>query len=137
MENSWSRKIHVQAAFASSSSDKKYSMFVGRWQPWHHGHRALIDQQLNQGKNILLCVRDVEVDDKNPFSTEWVVENLNNELRDLIDEGRLIVQVIPDIESINIGRGVGYDVIEHLPPDDIKNISATKIREQMKKEGKL
>jgi hypothetical protein len=28
-------------------------------------------------------------------------------------------------------------VIEHLPPDEIKNISATKIREQMKKDGKL
>ena len=135
--SNWERKTHVQAAFASSSSSKKYSMFVGRWQPWHHGHRALIDQQLERGKIILLCVRDVEIDDKNPFSTEWVVENLNNELKDLIDEGRLVIQVIPDIDSINIGRGVGYDVIEHLPPDDIKNISATKIREQMKKDGKL
>jgi nicotinamide mononucleotide adenylyltransferase len=136
MEN-WERKKHVQAAFASSSSNKKYSMFVGRWQPWHHGHRALIDQQLNLDKNVLLCVRDVEIDDKNPFSTEWVVNNLNNELKELIDEGRLVIQVIPDIDSINIGRGVGYDVIEHMPPDEIKNISATKIREQMKKDGKL
>jgi nicotinamide mononucleotide adenylyltransferase len=135
--SNWERKTHVQAAFASSSSSKKYSMFVGRWQPWHFGHRALIDQQLERGKNILLCVRDVEIDDKNPFSTEWVIENLNNELKDLIDEGRLVIQVIPDIDSINIGRGVGYDVIEHLPPDEIKNISATKIREQMKKDGKL
>lgn len=133
----WERKTHVQAAFASSSSNKKYSMFVGRWQPWHYGHRALIDQQLNRDKNILLCVRDVEIDDKNPFSTEWVIENLNKELKDLIDEGRLVIQVIPDIESVNIGRGVGYDVYEHFPPDDIKNISATKIREQMKLEGKL
>ena len=45
--------------------------------------------------------------------------------------------VIPDIESINYGRGVGYDVIEHVPPTDIKEISATKIREQMRKDGKL
>jgi nicotinamide mononucleotide adenylyltransferase len=135
--SNWERKTHVQAAFASSSSSKKYSMFVGRWQPWHFGHRELINQQLNRGKNILLCVRDVDIDDKNPFSTEWVIGNLNNELKDLIDEGRLVIQVIPDIDSINIGRGVGYDVIEHLPPDEIKNISATKIREQMKKDGKL
>jgi len=137
MEN-WDKKIHVQAAFASSSSSsKKYSMFVGRWQPWHHGHRALIEQQLKRGKNILLCVRDVEVDDKNPFSTQWVVDNLHKELHDLISVGRLVVQVIPDIESINIGRGVGYDVIEHFPPDEIKNISATEIRKQMKEDGKL
>jgi nicotinamide mononucleotide adenylyltransferase len=135
--SNWEKKTHVQAAFASSSSSKKYSMFVGRWQPWHFGHRELINQQLERGKNILLCVREVEIDDKNPFSTECVVENLNNELKELIDEGRLVIQVIPDIDSINIGRGVGYDVIEHLPPDEIKNISATKIREQMKKDGKL
>ena len=136
MEN-WEIKKQVQAAFASSSTSKKYSMFVGRWQPWHYGHRILIDQQLNLGKNVLLCVRDVDIDDKNPFSTEWVVNNLNNELKELIEEGRLVIQVIPDIDSINIGRGVGYDVIEHFPPDEIKNISATKIREQMKKDGKI
>lgn len=136
MEN-WDKKIHIQAAFASSSSSKKYSMFVGRWQPWHQGHRALIDQQLKRGKNILLCVRDVEVDEKNPFSTQWVVDNLHSELFDLISEGKLVIQVIPDIESINIGRGVGYDIIEHFPPDEIKNISATEIRKQMRQNGKL
>ena len=106
--SNWERKTHVQAAFSSSSSSKKYSMFVGRWQPWHHGHRALIDQQLERDKNILLCVRDVEIDDKNPFSTEWVVENLKNELKDLIDEGRLVIQVIPDIDSINIGSRMPF-----------------------------
>jgi hypothetical protein len=44
---------------------------------------------------------------------------------------------IPDIESINIGRGVGYDIIEHIPPDDIKEISATKIRQELRNEGLL
>jgi hypothetical protein len=63
--------------------------------------------------------------------------NLTNELIDLIEEGRLKIIIIPDIESINIGRGIGYDVIEHVPPQDIHDISATKIREQMKAEGKL
>jgi hypothetical protein len=45
--------------------------------------------------------------------------------------------VIPDVESVNFGRGVGYDIIEHLPPTEVSEISATKIREQMKQEGKL
>jgi hypothetical protein len=47
------------------------------------------------------------------------------------------VIIIPDIESINYGRGVGYDIVEHVPPQDIHDISATKVREQLKKEGKL
>ncbi len=130
-------KNYIAKGNTSSSNDKKYSMFVGRWQPWHKGHRWLIDQQLNDGKNVLLCVRDVAFDEKNPFSTEWVVNNLKSELSDLISDGRLEIIVIPDIESINYGRGVGYDIIEHIPPQEIHDISATKIREEMKNEGKL
>jgi nicotinamide mononucleotide adenylyltransferase len=112
-------------------------MFIGRWQPWHQGHRWLIDQRLNEGKNVLLCIRDVEPDEKNPWTAQEILMNLSTELQDLVEAGRLKIMIIPDIESINIGRGVGYDVIEHVPPQDIHDISATKIREQMRKEGKL
>lgn len=121
----------------SSSTEKKYSVFFGRWQPWHAGHRWLIDQRLNEGKNVWVAIRDVNPDEKNPFTASEVLVNLNNELSDLIEEGRIYISIVPDIESINYGRGVGYDVIEHVPPKDIHDISATKIREQMKKEGKL
>lgn len=112
-------------------------MFVGRWQPWHEGHRFIIDEQLNEGKKVLLCVRDVPQDEKNPFTTEWVVNNLNEELSELISEGKVKIMIIPDIESINYGRGVGYDIIEHVPPANIADISATKIREKMKTDGLL
>lgn len=114
----------------SSKSEDKYSMFIGRWQPWHNGHRWLIDQRLNEGKKVLICVRDVETDKNNPFTTDAVYNNICNELQELINEKKVKVIVIPDIESINYGRGVGYEIIEHLPPDEIKEISATKIREK-------
>lgn len=121
----------------TSSTKKQYSMFIGRWQPWHAGHRWLIDQRLNEGKNVLLCVRDVAPDKKNPWDAREVMLNLFDELQDLVQDGRVRIMVIPDIESINIGRGIGYDVIEHVPPAEIHDISATKIREQMREEGKL
>jgi nicotinamide mononucleotide adenylyltransferase len=79
----------------------------------------------------------VPVDEKNPWTAQEILINLSNELKDLLEAGRLSIIKIPNIESINIGRGVGYDVIEHIPPADIHDISATKIREQMKVEGKL
>jgi len=110
-----------------------YAMFIGRWQPWHEGHRWLIDQQLNQGKKVLLCVRDVHQDEKNPWSSWQVMMNLSEELMDLIEDNKVRVIIIPDIESINFGRGVGYDIVEHIPPPEIHDISATKIREQMNK----
>ena len=115
----------------------KYSMFIGRWQPWHQGHRWLIDQRLHQGKNVLICIRDVEPNEKQPWTPHEVLMNLSNELEDLIQEGKVKIIIIPDIESVNYGRGVGYEVIEHAPPEDIKEISATKIRKQLRDEGKL
>ena len=109
----------------------KYSMFIGRWQPWHNGHRWLIDQRLKEGKNVLICIREVDSDDKNPYNPLEVKENIEKELKDLITKNTVKVIIIPDIESVNYGRGVGYDIIEHIPPDDIGNISATKIRKQL------
>lgn len=112
-------------------------MFIGRWQPWHDGHRWLIDQALNEDKKVLLCIRDVPTDEKNPWSAIEIMYHLSNQLMDLIEQKKLKIIIVPDIESINIGRGVGYDVIEHVPPAEIHDISATKIREQMKAEGRL
>ena len=40
---------------------------------------------------------------------------------------------IPDIESVNYGRGVGYEINEFVPPSNIGKISATKIREKLKR----
>lgn len=75
--------------------------------------------------------------DKNPFTAEEVEANIKRELWQLIGNERVKVMIIPDIESVNFGRGVGYDIIEHIPPQEVSDISATKIREQLKEEGKL
>jgi len=131
-------KIHIEGdPKLKNNPGKQFSMFIGRWQPWHDGHRWLIDQRLEQGKNVLICVRDIEPNEQNPFTAQEVYENILIKLYDLIIEGRVKVMVIPDVESVNFGRGVGYDIIEHLPPQEVSDISATKIREQLKQEGKL
>lgn len=107
---------------------KQYSLFIGRWQPWHKGHRWLIDQRLNEGKNVWIAIRNVEPDENNPYTPIEVFHNISLELKDLINNGRIFVSIIPDIESVNYGRGVGYEIIEHIPPQEIHDISATKIR---------
>jgi adenylylsulfate kinase len=116
---------------------KQYSLFIGRWQPWHQGHRWLIDQRLNEGKNVWVAIRDVEPNEKQPWTSQEVLENVSEELYDLLNEGRVFISIIPDIESVNYGRGVGYEIIEHVPPTDIKEISATKIRQELREQGKL
>ena len=109
----------------------KYSMFIGRWQPWHDGHRWLIDQRLNENKNVLICIREVSQDDSNPYDPVEVKKNIEKELNDLILTDRVKVIIIPDIESVNYGRGVGYDIIEHVPPKRVGDISATEIRKKL------
>lgn len=128
----------AKAEKESSSTEVKYSMFVGRWQPLHKGHLWLINERLKEGKKVWLAIRDVEPDEKNPWTAEEILDMIHEgELKELILDGRVIATIIPDIESINYGRGVGYDVIEHQPPKEIGDISATSIRKQMKKDGKL
>ncbi len=109
----------------------KYSMFIGRWQPWHDGHRWLIEQRLQLNKNILVCIREVSKDDSNPYDPVEVKANIEKELKDFILKNRVKVIIIPDIESINYGRGVGYDIIEHVPPKKVGEISATEIRKKL------
>ena len=106
-------------------------MFIGRWQPWHKGHRWLINQRLDENKNVLICIREVDKNDKNPYDPNEVKKNIENQLKDLIDLGKVRVIIIPDIESVNYGRGVGYDIIEHVPPEDVGKISATDIRKKL------
>jgi nicotinamide mononucleotide adenylyltransferase len=132
------QKLHVEGdPKLKNNPGKQYSMFIGRWQPWHDGHKWLIDQRLNEGKNVLICIRDIKPDEKNPYSATEVESNIRKELWQLLGQERIKIMVIPDIESVNFGRGVGYDIIEHVPPQEVGDISATKIREQLKQEGKL
>jgi hypothetical protein len=92
---------------------------------------------MNEGKNVLICIRDIEPDEKNPFSPEDVRKNILDHYSEEVTQGKVKVMVIPDICSIEFGRGVGYDIIERIPPIEIGEISATKIRDAMRKEGKL
>ena len=114
------------------SFDKRYSMFIGRFQPFHNGHKWLIEQRLKLGKKVCIAVMDIHdtEPEKNPYTYNEVLTKISEELSNLLNEGKIKIISIPPIESINYGRDVGYDVIEHSPPEDIKKISATNIRKE-------
>jgi cytidyltransferase-like protein len=131
----WTKKIHVKSSLPSKEG--QFAMFVGRWQPLHKGHQELFKRAMDEGKNVLICIRDIHPDNKNPFTAEEVKNNIMNHYAQEYIDGKVRVMVIPDICSVEFGRGVGYDIIEHTPPAEIAEISATKIREEMRKDGKL
>ena len=110
----------------------KRALFIGRWQPLHPGHKWLFNQKLDENIPILIAVRDTPINDSNPFSTEDVINNLEEEYAKEVKNGMVKIIPIPDIESVNYGRGVGYEINEFVPPKNIGKISATEIRKKLK-----
>ena len=125
---SWEKKNH--GGEPTKNKDKKYAIFVGRYQPYHYGHINLIQQKLDEGIPALIMIRDIEPDEKNPFTTEQTVSMIEKYHNAKGDDVK--VMIIPDIESVNYGRGVGYEINEYTPTEEIGFISATKIRESIK-----
>jgi phosphopantetheine adenylyltransferase len=107
---------------------KKYALYIGRWQNWHKGHEWLVRQQFDKDKNVWIAIRDVELDENNPKSAHEILADLSKEPFIIENSDRIMVSIIPDIESVNYGRGVGYEVIYHHPPYEVAKISGTKIR---------
>ena len=131
----WEKKLHVKSSLPKK--DSQWSLFIGRWQPLHEGHKQLFRQVIDEGGRVCVAIRDVEVDEKNPFTPHQIMMNIFEQMKQEVESGKLKIIVIPDICSVDFGRGVGYDIVEHIPPQEVADISATKIREQMKLEGKL
>jgi FAD synthase len=131
----WEKKLHVKSSLERKPD--QWSLFIGRWQPLHEGHKQLFRQVIDEGGKVCVAIREVEINEKNPFSVHDIMSNIAKEMQTEIQAGKLKVISIPDICSVEFGRGVGYDIVEHIPPQEIAEISATKIREQLSKDGKL
>ncbi len=129
MGSEWKRINHGNTEIKPSKS--KRAVFIGRFQPYHYGHISLVRQKLDRGIPCLILVRDIPPDDKNPFTTEQTISMIRKYHESRGED--VVVMAIPDIESVNWGRGVGYEMNEYIPPDDIGFISATKIRDMVAK----
>lgn len=125
---------------------------LGRWQPWHDGHTELFKRAHSITGQVFIVVRDVGgivgedagagrtvVQDDNPFNIITVMDNIVSELtkHGYVLDKDYIIHRAPNIVDISYGRSVGYTFTEHDLGEEIHSISATKIRKQMREEGKL
>jgi hypothetical protein len=106
------------------------ALFIGRYQPFHEGHRAMIVEGLRRTGQVCIAVRDTaSTDEKNPFSFEFVKARIEHALREY--EGRFVVIQLPNISHVFYGREVGY-VVERIELDNATEaISATDLRKRM------
>lgn len=107
--------------------NKTYALYIGRFSPFHLGHDHIIRQKLNEGKSVLIACRDTLITERDPYSAEERVKMISEHYKN--DDVKVIV--IPDIESVNIGRKVGYEINRYDAPENIEGISATQIRKMM------
>jgi len=131
---------------------KPTTQMLGRWQPWHDGHTALFKKALLETGQVCIMVRDVggivgddagagrtAKQDDNPYKLFDVTLKIEKALlKEGFKQGREYVIIgVPNIVDISYGRGVGYTFTEHNLGEEIHNISATKIRAEMRNRGEL
>ena len=115
---------------------KPTAQMLGRWQPFHDGHYALFEKILEKTGQVCIQIRDVHGIDDNPFDFETVKNKIEERLNPKFS-GRFKIMLVPNITNICYGRGVGYKIEEIQLSKEIQKISATKIREKLRKDGKL
>ena len=112
---------------------------LGRFQPWHDGHTALFKKALEKTGQVVIMIRDVEGEDDNPYGYQIIYDDITQKLKQhgyvLFDQ--YIIMKAPNIVDISYGRDVGYTFTEHDLGAELHKISATKIRNKLREEGKL
>ncbi len=118
---------------------KPTTQMLGRWQPWHDGHTELFKRALAETGQVCIMVRDVQGWEDNPFNYETVWHGIRDGLSAAGYEYSIqyIVMRVPNIVDISYGRGVGYTFTEHDLEPELKAISATNIRAEMRAKGEL
>jgi hypothetical protein len=129
---------------------KPTTQMLGRWQPWHAGHTELFKRALAETGQVCIQIRTVPqntdasggrtaTQDDNPFIVTDVMGNIKKELdkEGFTYDQEYIIMIVPNIVDISYGRGVGYTFTEHDLGEEIHNISASKIRKQMRLKGEL
>ena len=110
---------------------KETVQMLGRWQPWHAGHRALFERTIKKTGQVVIQIRDCQGwQGTNPFAIEQVKNYIRKDL-DLLYQGMYTIQVVPNIVNITYGRDVGYKIEQEVFDEQTHNISATKIRKEM------
>jgi adenylylsulfate kinase len=101
---------------------------LGRWQPWHAGHRALFERAIAKTGQVVIQIRDCQGwQGSNPFAIEQVKHYIRRDL-DPMYQGQYEIQVVPNIVNITYGRDVGYKIEQEQFSSDVEAVSATNIR---------
>ncbi|NBU98340.1 MAG: cytidyltransferase [Spirochaetia bacterium] len=110
---------------------KETVQMLGRWQPWHSGHRALFERSVKKTGQVVIMIRDCQGwQGSNPFAIDQVTRYIKRDL-DPLYQGQFFILVVPNIVNITYGRDVGYKIEQEVFDEETHSISATKIRKEL------
>jgi len=110
---------------------KETVQLLGRWQPWHSGHRALFERALAKTGQVCIMIRDCQGwMHSNPFSIGQVKGYIHKDLSPLY-QGMYEIMIVPNIVNITYGREVGYTIEQESFDTSVEQVSGTQIRKEM------
>jgi len=111
----------------------KTGIFIGRFQPFHDGHRRCVEKILASCDRCIIFMRETPQTQKNPFD----LEKRRAMIRKIFpDKEQVIIADFDDPGaelSVFIGRDVGYELIQLDARTE--DISATDIRKKLYEEA--
>ena len=111
---------------------KPTAIFVGRFQPFHDGHKKLFLNALRKNKQVTILVMDsYRINNKNPFKFNFVKKKIIESLKKY--NGKFIIIKIPVVSEVVYGRKVGYKIRKINLSKKVQKISATNIRKKLAK----
>ena len=105
---------------------KETVQLLGRFQPWHKGHRELFKRAHAKTGQVVIMVRDTG---ETWFDQSAVIGDLLN--HGYVYDDDYIIMTVPNIVNITYGRDVGYKIEQEHLEEYIEKISATDIRKRI------
>jgi DNA polymerase III delta prime subunit len=131
----WAKLLAVDIKDSEFQTNQPTTQMLGRFQPFHAGHRALFERALAKHGQVAILIRDMPISESNPWNQADIAANIEQELYEYA--GKFRIYLAPNIVNITYGRDVGYKIEQEVFDDAIHSVSATKIRESMRRDGIL
>lgn len=104
------------------------AQLLGRYQPPHDGHLWLVQEAVKRVGQVVICIREPLLDEKNPYTFAEIASRWHDILMKAGLQSHVKVVRLPNVTNIFYGRDVGYSIEQLNAPTEIQKISATKIR---------
>ena len=109
---------------------RKSGVYIGRFQPFHDGHKKVFLNILKKNSQVTILVMDsFGINKKNPFKFYYVKKIIKKMLKEY--EGKYTIIKIPVVSEVVYGRKTGYKIRKVKLSKKIESISATKIRKSL------